>query len=210
MKKMIALAALAALSAGASASTNLIADGSFESEVTAAGTYRFVTAPAAWTVTKTTGGSATLEVRNNAVGAAEDGVNFIELDGNENDKISQTLSGLVIGQTYDVSFWFSDRTGVAAGSEGWSLKIGSDYTASQAGGGFNTSGGNQWQHFTGSFTATSTSDVFSLWGTGKSDSYGTSIDNISVTAAIPEPSTLGLFAAGLAALGLSARRRKQQ
>ena len=32
--------------------------------------------------------------------------------------------------------------------------------------GSNTSGGNQWQYFTGSFIATSTSDVFSLWGTG--------------------------------------------
>src|SRR3954470_8695736 len=112
MKKIISLAALAVLSAGASAATNLITDGSFESEITAAGTWQLVT-PSAWTVKTATGNTSTkLEVRNDNVGKAQDGVNFIELDGNENDKISQTLGGLTVGETYTVSFWFSDRTGV--------------------------------------------------------------------------------------------------
>ena len=209
MKKIIALAALAVLSAGASASTNLITDGSFESEITDANSWHPVT-PAAWTVTKTAGGTAQLEVRNNVAGKAEDGVNFIELDGAENDKIAQALKGLVIGRTYDVSFWFSDRSGVAGSSQGWQLAIGGDYAAKEKGTSFNTSGGNEWQQFEGSFTATKTSEVFSLWGIGTSDSYGTSIDNISVTSAVPEPGTLGFFAAGLAVLGLAARRRRQQ
>ena len=217
MKKIVALAALAAVSAGASAATNLIVDGSFE-QITQIGAGTWALVPQAtltgdegahgWKVTSSSGGGvAGLEVRDNNVGIAQDGKNYIELDGAENDKISQTLT-TVIGQTYDISFWFSDRSGVASTSEGWALKAGS-YTAGIPGAGFNTSGGNQWQHFTGSFVATSTSTVFSLWGTGTSDGYGTSIDNISVTSAVPEPATLGLLAAGLAVLGLSARRRKQ-
>ena len=39
--------------------------------------------------------------------------------------------------------------------------------------------------------------------TGNSDSYGTSLDNVSVTAAIPEPSTYALMFGGLAAIGSS-------
>ncbi len=219
MKKIITLAALAAISAGASAATNLIVDGSFE-QITQVGANSWALINQAtltadegaggWIVGSAAGGGsvAGLEVRDNVAGAAKFGANYIELDGNENDKISQTLT-TVIGKTYDISFWFSDRTGVAGSSEGWALSAGS-YSAGIPGGGFNTSGGNQWQHFTGSFIATSTSTTFSLWGTGTSDSYGTSIDGISVTAAVPEPATLGLFAAGLAVVGMSARRRKQQ
>lgn len=216
MKKIIALAALAAVSVGASAATNLVADGSFE-QITQVGANSWALVNQAtltadegaggWAVTTVGGGAAGLEVRDNVAGAAQAGVNYVELDGAENDKISQTLA-TVAGQTYNISFWFSDRTNVAGASEGWALSAGS-YTAGIPGGGFNTSGGNQWQHFTGSFVATSSSTVFSLWGTGTSDSYGTSIDNISVTSAVPEPTTMGLFAAGLAVLGLSARRRKQ-
>jgi Protein of unknown function (DUF642)/PEP-CTERM motif len=218
MKKTITLAALAVVSAGASASTNLIVDGSFE-QITqiSANNWSLVNqatltadeGASGWKVKGATGSAvAGLEVRDNVAGAAESGVRYIELDGAENDKISQTLT-TVAGKTYNVSFWFSDRTGVAGASEGWALTAGA-YNAGIPGGGFNTSGGNQWQHFTGSFVASGSSTVFSLWGTGTSDGYGTSIDNISVTAAVPEPTTLGLFAAGLAVLGLSARRRKQQ
>lgn len=215
MKKIIALAALAVVSAGASAATNLIVDGSFE-QITQIGVNSWGLVNQAtltsdeglhgWKVTTTSGGATSLEVRDNVAGAAQSGKNYIELDGVENDKISQSLA-TVVGQAYNISFWFSDRTNVAGSSEGWALKAGA-YTAGIPGGGFNTSGGNQWQHFTGSFVATSANTVFSLWGTGTSDSYGTSIDNISVTA-VPEPATMGLFAAGLAVLGLSARRRKQ-
>ncbi len=209
MKKIFALAALAAISATASAAgPNLIVDGSFEAVSQGAGTWSLTT-DAPWVTTAVSNNSTVgLEVRNNAVGAAKLGNNYIELDGNENDKISQSFA-TVVGQTYNVSFWFSDRTGVAAGSEGWALSVGS-LVAAVNGGGFNTSGGNQWQLFTGSFKATSTTTTFALSGTGTSDSYGTSIDGISVASAVPEPATLGLLAAGLAVIGLSARRRQKQ
>ena len=69
--------------------------------------------------------------------------------------------------------------------------------------------GAAWHLITMDFTADSSLTVFSIKAAGTSDSYGTSFDNFSAVA-VPEPATLGLFAAGLAMLGLAARRRRQQ
>ena len=52
--------------------------------------------------------------------------------------------------------------------------------------------------------------------TGRSDSYGTSLDNVVVltlsaggnASAVPEPHSLALMLAGLGAMGFVARRRK--
>ena len=214
MKKIIALAALAAVSAGASAA-NLLSDGSFESISQAAGTwnvYSGVNLPG-WTVTKANGSATStgLEVRNNVVGTAEDGVNFVELDGYENDKISQSFA-TVVGKEYEITFWYADRAGVKSASEGWAataktsggtLLSGSSFTGALGDNGAN------WHLATLDFTALSTSTVFSIWATGSSDQLGTSFDNFSAAAVVPEPATLGLFAAGLAVLGLSRRRRQQ-
>lgn len=214
MKKIIALAALAAVSAGASAA-NLLSDGSFESISQAAGTwnvYQGASLPG-WTVTKVDGTASAhgLEVRNNVAGTAEDGVNFVELDGYENDKISQSFA-TVVGKEYEITFWYADRAGVKSASEGWAanaktsggmLLSGSSFTGALGDNGAN------WHLATLDFTATTSTTVFSIWATGGSDQLGTSFDNFSAAAVVPEPATLGLFAAGLAVLGLSRRRRKQ-
>jgi hypothetical protein len=209
MKKIIALAALAAVSAGASAA-NLLSDGSFESISQAAGTwnvYKGVNLPG-WTVTKANGTATAngLEVRNNNVGTAEDGVNFIELDGYENDRIT-TGFATTIGKTYEVSFWYANREGVAAASEGFAATVLSGgVTSASLVGNAATSG---WIEEKMYFTAGSALTFFTIAGTGTSDGFGTSFDNFSAVA-VPEPATLGLFAAGLAVLGMSARRRRQQ
>ena len=214
MKKIIALAALAALSATASAA-NLLSDGSFESISQAAGTwnvYKGVNLPG-WTVTKANGTPTPngLEVRNNNAGTAEDGVNFVELDGYENDKISQSFS-TVVGKEYEITFWFADRAGVASRSEGFAANVKTSGGTLLAGSSFIGALGDNgaaWHLATIDFTAASTSTVFSIAAAGASDGYGTSFDNFSAAAVVPEPATLGLFAAGLAVLGMSARRRRQ-
>ena len=207
MKKIITLAALAAISATASAA-NLLVDGSFESISQANGTWNTYTSVPGWVVTKANGQATPngLEIRNNIAGTAEDGHNFIELDGYENDMIKQSFA-TTIGKEYEVSFWFADRAGVGNGSLGFvaTVKSGSDVST-----GFGAIGDNgaAWHLITIDFTAESTTSVFSIKATGKSDGYGTSFDNFQA-AAIPEPASLGLFAAGIAVLGMTARRRRQ-
>ena len=208
MKRTIALVALAALSATASA-TNLLVDGSFESITQAAGTWSTYTSVPGWTVTKANGSATStgLEVRNNVAGTAEDGSNFIELDGYENDAIKQSFA-TVVGHEYEVSFWFADRAGVAASSLGFLANVTSGASSSGTGFGAIGDNGSAWHLITLDFVAGSTTSIFSIKGTGTSDSLGTSFDNFSVIA-VPEPGTMGLFAAGLAILGLSSRRRRQ-
>ena len=207
MKKILTLVALAALTATASASTNLLQDGSFESQTVSSGNWA-LTSASPWVVTAAgTSTTVGLEVRDNYYGSAENGSNFIELDGNENDQISQSFA-TVAGATYTVSFWYEDRSGVASSSEGWAASVVGATTLAQAMVSGNSS--SVWKEETITFTADSAVSTFSIWATGKSDSFGTSFDNFSVTAAVPEPTTLALFAAGLGMLGMAARRRRQQ
>ncbi len=208
MKKIIALAALAAISVTASAATNLIVDGSFESISQASGTWNTYNTVPGWFVTQDNffPSSHGLEIRNNVAGTAENGHNFIELDGYENDRIT-TGFATTIGKTYEVSFWYANRDGVAAASEGFDATVLSGgVTNASLVGNAATSGWIEKQMY---FTANSAFTIFSIAATGTSDGYGTSFDNFSAIA-VPEPATMGLFAAGLAVLGLSARRRRQQ
>jgi len=209
MKKIITLAALAAISATASAAGNLFVDGSFESIVQAPGTWNLYTSVPGWVVTKANGQATStgLEIRDNVAGTAEDGHNFIELDGVENDMIKQSFA-TTVGKEYEISFWFADRAGVKPGSLGFAATVKSG--SSNASTNFNAIGDNgaAWHLVTMDFLALSTTSVFSIKATGQSDAVGTSFDNFQAAAAVPEPASLGLFAAGVAVLGLTARRRR--
>jgi hypothetical protein len=215
MKKMIALAALAAISATASAAGNLLVDGDFEAAVLqqAPGTWSLHKNVPGWIVTaagnpfKTIGG---LEVRNDVAG--NDGSDFIELDGNENDRITQAFA-TTVGKEYQITFMYADRAGVAANSLGFDATVltgsfSNLHLTTLDKGAFGDDGA-QWHEAVIDFTAYSNLSVFSIAAAGVSDSYGTSFDNFSAVA-VPEPASLGLFAAGLAMLGLTARRRRQQ
>ena len=69
------------------------------------------------------------------------------------------------------------------------------------------SAGNVWQQYTGLVNLSGPTDlIFTAKGT--SNSFGASIDNVSVTAAVPEPETYAMLLAGLGLMGTIIRRRK--
>lgn len=193
--KVLLIAAASALTVLSANASNIVTNGSFEADSQAAGTWSISTNLTGWT------GTPNIELRNNVSGTAQDGVNFVELDTYANSAMSQTVTG---NGMYELSFWYSARPGVAAGSNGLSYSFGSlsgQVLQNVAGGSVNS-----WQHFTG-LVNLSGSTVLTFAATGLSDSYGGSLDNVSVTA-VPEPETFALMLAGLGIMGAVARRRK--
>lgn len=192
-KKLLAAAALAIAASGAQA--NLVTNGSFEADLQGAGSWHIYPSLTGWT------GIPNIELRNNVAGTAQDGVNFVELDGNFNSAMSQNISG---NGLYELSFWYSARPHVAAGSNGLEFSFGSlsgSVLLGVAGGAV-----NHWQHYTGQVYLSGPT-LLKFTAVGRSDSYGGSLDNISVTA-VPEPETYAMLLAGLGLMGTIARRRK--
>lgn len=193
----------------AQAATNLVANGSFEATTQASGSWNTYGHIAGWAT-----GPRGVEVRNDVVGSAFDGNNFIELDTTGNSFIAQTIA-TNFGEHYTLSFAYSGRPNTA-GLRGnsndvlvmWGLKpvtlVGSN----------NATGAHQWTTY--SFDVVGSlgrSTTLSFWAVGKSDSFGGSLDNVSlisnVTAPVPEPETYALMLAGLAAVATIARRRSR-
>jgi hypothetical protein len=67
---------------------------------------------------------------------------------------------------------------------------------------------NDWKLYTTSFTATGASTTLTFTAVGTNDSYGTSLDNVVLTA-VPEPGEGALIVAGLLGIAGLARRRNR-
>ena len=210
LKKTAIAAAIALASLSAFADTNLLVDGSFEDQTQAAGTWNVYSAIPGWTAVS----PGQIEVRNDVAGTAKLGSNFVELDANFNSAMQQVVN-TTAGDEYQLSFWYSSRPKgsfnglpggvVPAGSNGLSFDIGggdvSVYNATE-----NDDPDNDWKLYTTTFTATGATTTLTFTATGTSDSYGTSLDGVVLTA-VPEPGELSLLAAGLLLVGGLARRR---
>ncbi len=206
---IVAMMSLASVSAFA---TNLITDGSFEDQAQAAGSWAIYSNIPGWAAVS----PGQIELRNNVAGTAEDGVNFVELDANFNSAMQQVVS-TVAGQQYSLSFWYSSRpvsgynsafpgNTVPADSNGLTFNVGagdvSVYVATE-----NDMTDNDWKLYTTTFTATGASTTLTFTAVGTSDSYGTSLDNVILTA-VPEPGEGALIIAGLLGIAGLAHRRK--
>ena len=195
-----ALAALLATSSAFAAPVDLVTNGSFEDNLQAAGTWNIYANLTGWT-----GGANGIELRNDVAGTAYDGVNFVELDTNHNSLMYQDLA-TTAGQTYQVSFAYSPRTGVSADSNPisvyWEGNLVNTYTGT-------TSANTDWTVYTLDLKATTNGSQLQFKAVGTDDSYGGSLDKISVTAAVPEPETYAMLLAGLGLVGFAARRKKR-
>jgi PEP-CTERM motif-containing protein len=185
-----------------SAHANLITNGSFEADLQAAGTWHIYNNLTGWTG----GVPGGIELRNNVAGTAYDGHNFIELDTNFNSLASQNIL-TVAGTVYDLSFAYSPRTNVLATSNVmqvfWDGVLKGTFT------GF-TNANTAWVLESLKLVGTG-SDTLEFRAFGTSDSYGGSLDAVSlnVTAAVPEPSTWAMMILGFFGVGFMAYRRNR-
>ena len=141
-----------------------------------------------------------------------DGGNFVALDGDSDydGMISQTVSGLTVGQQYRLNFsWGStqliNRSG--ATTERLRVNFGNDSVLTSIAA--NPSGGFTGWFTTGfTFTATNASQVLSFLSVGTPNGLPpiAVLDGVSLNA-VPEPATWGLMIIGFVMVGAASRRR---
>ena len=199
-RKLLVLAALGTVALPQAANANLIVNGSFEADSQAAGSWAIYPNLTGWS-----GGAFGIELRNNVAGAAFDGSNYIELDTTHNSASTQNIA-TSLGTQYILSFAYSAREGVLAGSNGieviWNGLSQGVFT------GLGAPSGNVWGLNSLTVTGTSPFSSVEFRAVGTDDSYGGSLDYVSLTTAVPEPETYAMLLAGLGLLGFAARRRK--
>lgn len=207
MKKIAALLAIAgfAIAGQASATVNLVVNGSFENApglgLNSWTVYAGSSLPG-WTSTSGAG----IEVQSGVAGQAADGHNLVELDSHNNSNMWQDIA-TVAGHEYEFSFAYSGRPGVSAASNRVGYSFG-DIVGSITAKGSSATVWN-YQPFA-TFVATASTTRLSFWAMGNSDSLGGYVDDVSVTdltAPVPEPETYAMLGLGLLAVGI-ARRRK--
>jgi hypothetical protein len=193
---MRSLIALVILFSAFQSQANLITNGNFDSPVPTVGS------GGGWTASG-----------NDAAGGYQtvSGDSFFIMNAageNATDpSISQTLTGLTIGQQYDVSGDFTDYYGCsycdpAALSFGIALSPGGLLLEASHPGFF-----PDWFTFATSFVASALSHDIIFTSERSGTDYAYAIDNIIVTAAVPEPSIIALFGLGLVGIGFARRRR---
>ncbi|MEP6766564.1 MAG: DUF642 domain-containing protein [Gemmatimonadaceae bacterium] len=148
---------------------------------------------------------------------AHSGLVSLDLTGNGNTGITngvQQSLATVLGQNYMLSFWVGRATGNTfygvASTVDLSINGGSrvSFTNSNS-----TNNQINWQLFSFGFTATTTSTQVTFFnGTASTGNNYVGLDDVSISGpastVAPEPSSVLLVAAGLAGLGVVARRRK--
>ena len=209
-----AVAALLAISMNPSAHANLVVNGSFEdSSFGAPGGYTLGLVGSAvpgWLI-PSGDGTYPWGLTNGAFGSFTPyGDQFFVLgryDTATEFTIQQTLTGLTVGSTYNLSFAIASELNCCANAE-VSYLSGSSTTSQIFSATNSGTYWTDWSTHSMNFIADSSSVTFQFKDVNPTtNGHDIGLDNVSVTA-VPEPETYALFMAGLGLMGFVARRRK--
>jgi choice-of-anchor C domain-containing protein len=204
----VSLAQVAAPSPGALRMTpppppGIVTNGSFEQAGGFSGGFETLgagsTAMPGW---KVTSGSVDLI---NGYWQAADGGYSLDMSGNSAGTIAQTLTGLVAGKKYLLSFDLASNPTGPAGLKSLTASVGGTsgvFTFDPAG---HTTSAMGWQTEKLLFTATGPTTVLSF-ASGSNSAWGPALDNVSV-ASVPVPLGALFVLSGLGSILLLRRRR---
>jgi hypothetical protein len=189
--------------APSAASALVIWQSTFDGEPVPLGTFVLVPTADGWAAD-----TGVIELQNNVAGepsTGADGDIFVELDSTANSSMVRTVSA---AGTYTLSWLYSPRPNVVAGSNGISVFL--DGVLLDPPGDIAQPGGPQtdWQLFSTTITAGAGS-VIRFAATGTSNSLGGYVDNITLSTAVPEPATWAMMIMGFAGMGALARSRRR-
>jgi hypothetical protein len=125
---------------------------------------------------------------------------------NENGGVATNVVGLTFGQQYTLSLLLSgdNRPGQAYV---FNVSIGSSSFSTSGVDGLAGSNPGITENYT--FTATSSSEILTLFQSSNTQASPI-VDDISIAAAVPEPSTWAMMFVGFAGIGFMAYRRKNR
>jgi hypothetical protein len=145
--------------------------------------------------------------------------NYVAADGAyEVSAIKQTINGLIVGQSYAVSFaWAGAQQSGFSGptTDQWTVSLGtvSGSNPSQSTNTLSllTQGASAWMYQTFDFVATSSSEVLAFLATGTPTGQPpfALLANVSMTQ-VPEPASLTLMVTALVGLVAAARRHRKR
>lgn len=214
LRKFLLGVSAAVVMSGTAHAASIITNGSFEQGSYVPSSPAFNTlgtgsgAITGWDVT-----SGSVDWVNQGYWDAQDGDFSVDLAGGVPGSIAQTFA-TVAGTLYTVTYWVSGNPDGGDFHKDFVVAAinGSQVLASSSNHGDKAPGHRDMQYYenTFQFTAQGASTTLSFASGSDEGAYGAVLDNVTVTSAVPEPTTWAMMLVGFGVVGASMRRRAKR